>query len=60
MKAAASATKEGDHGNRKKKGHLQFISNFEVCESHRLRNRSPLPKTIDVELNVVGPIQFPI
>jgi len=38
----------------------QSISNFEVCESHRLRNRSPLPKTIDVELNVVGPIQFPI
>ena len=34
MKAAASATKEGDHGNRKKKGHLQFISNFEVCENH--------------------------
>jgi hypothetical protein len=36
MKAAASATKQGEHRNREKKRNPPFISNFGVCENHNL------------------------
>ena len=39
MKAAASATKQGEHRNREKKRNPHFISNFGVCENHRWLSR---------------------
>jgi hypothetical protein len=54
MKAAASATKEGGHRNRKKGGNPKFISNFEVCENHnrskeQVRTVQLRPRTLPFE-----------
>ena len=37
--------RNGDHGNRRKKGNPKFISNFEVCENHRSLHWESQPET---------------
>ena len=53
-KAAANATKEGEHGNREKKGNPHFISNFGVCENYNRQSEIYAREGVDLDRSTMA------